>query len=78
MNYISIISLVLAVTGIILSVIALIKSRKGKSMPCQHTNIDCPCPKDCPRHGHCCLCVAHHKAAGTKLPVCLRGIEWQK
>ena len=30
MNYISIISLILAITGIVLSVIALIKSRKGK------------------------------------------------
>ena len=46
-------------------------------MPCPHNHIDCPCPKDCPRHGHCCACVAHHKAAGTKLPACLRGIEWE-
>ena len=30
MNWISIVSLVLAVTGIVISVIALIKSRKGK------------------------------------------------
>ena len=30
MNYITIIALVLSVTGIVLSVIALIKSRKGK------------------------------------------------
>ena len=44
-----------------------------------HVNyIDCPFPQDCPRHGHCCACVAHHKAAGTKLPACLRGIDWQK
>ena len=47
-------------------------------MSCPHNNIDCPCPKDCQRHGHCCACVAHHKAAGTKLPACLRGIDWQK
>ncbi len=47
-------------------------------MSCPHNNIDCPCTKDCPRHGHCCACVAHHKAAGTKLPACLRGIDWQK
>lgn len=51
---------------------------------CPHNNIDCPCPKDCPRHGHCCACVAHHKQMGTaspagkaKLPACLRGIEWE-
>ena len=37
-------------------------------MPCPHNNIDCPCPKDCPRHGHCCACVAHHKEHGKKLP----------
>lgn len=35
---------------------------------CPHNNIDCPCPKDCPRHGKCCACVAHHKEHGTKLP----------
>lgn len=22
--------------------------------------------KDCPRHGHCCACVAHHRAAISK------------
>ena len=54
-------------------------------MPCPHNHIDCPCPKDCPRHGHCCACVAHHKhaaevkAQGTaKLPACLRGFEWKQ
>ena len=48
-------------------------------MSCPHNNIDCPCTKEgCPRHGHCCACVAHHKEHGTKLPACLRGIEWQK
>jgi hypothetical protein len=46
---------------------------------CPHNAIDCPCTKEaCPRHGHCCACVLHHKAAGTKLPACLRRIEWQK
>ena len=40
---------------------------------CQHnSSIDCPCPKDCSRHGKCCICVAHHREHG-KLPVCLRG-----
>ena len=47
-------------------------------MPCPYNNIDCPCPKDCPRHGKCCECVALHKAHGTKLPACLRSIDWQK
>ena len=54
--------------------------RKGKAVgetePTE--SIDCPCPKDCPRHGICCACVAHHKEHGTKPPACLRGIEWEK
>lgn len=42
---------------------------------CPHnSNINCTCPKDCPRHGKCCLCVAHHREHG-KLPHCLRSIE---
>lgn len=40
---------------------------------CQHNRtIDCPCPKDCPRHGKCCVCVAHHREHGN-VPKCLRG-----
>lgn len=35
---------------------------------------ECTCPKECPRHGKCCACVAHHRAMG-KLPHCLRSIE---
>ena len=52
--------------------------KKGiTTMPCPYNNIECPCTKEgCPRHAHCCACVAHHKAHGTKLPACLRGIEW--
>lgn len=39
---------------------------------CEHNAaIECPCPKDCPRHGKCCLCVAHHRQMG-KLPNCLK------
>ena len=50
-----------------------------KRNTCPHNHIDCPCTKEgCPRHGHCCACVAHHKEHGTKLPACLRGIEWEK
>ena len=33
---------------------------------------ECPCEYiNCERHGICCLCVRHHKAAGDK-PACLR------
>ena len=40
---------------------------------CQHNpSIDCPCPKDCLRHGKCGICIAHHREHG-KLPACLRG-----
>jgi len=28
-----------------------------KSVCPHNTAIDCPCPKDCPRHGKCCVCV---------------------
>ena len=35
---------------------------------------DCTCPKECPRHGKCCACVAHHSKIG-KLPHCLREQE---
>lgn len=45
---------------------------------CPHNNIECPCPKDCPRHGKCCACVQHHRENGDKLPACLRGIEWKE
>lgn len=45
---------------------------------CPYNSVDCPCTKDCPRHGKCCECVKHHKVAGTKLPACLRGIDWQR
>lgn len=41
---------------------------------CQHNpSIDCPCPKNCPRHGKCSVCVAHHREHGN-LPLCLRGL----
>lgn len=46
-------------------------------MPCPRNHIDCPCTKDCPCHGKCCECVAHHKEHGKKLPACLMGIEWE-
>ena len=28
-------------------------------MACENTK-NCPCTYDCPRHGKCCECVAHH------------------
>jgi len=38
----------------------------------------CPCSKNCPRHGCCQECAAHHGAKG-KLPYCLRGrTRWEK
>lgn len=41
---------------------------------CEHNQaIDCPCPKECPRHGKCCQCVVHHRKQG-KLPACLRNL----
>ncbi len=41
---------------------------------CPHNpDIECPCPKDCPRHGKCCACVAHHCNMGN-LPRCLRDL----
>ena len=44
---------------------------QGKAV-CEHNpSINGPCPKECPRHGKCCLCVAHHREHG-KLPVCMR------
>ena len=57
----------------------IINELKTQTMPCPHNHIDCPCTKEgCPRHGKCCECVAHHKEHGTKLPACLRGIDWEK
>lgn len=45
---------------------------------CEHNpKIECPCPKECPRHGKCCECVAHHRQHG-KLPNCLRSLAVQQ
>ncbi len=53
--------------------------QEARRNACPHNAIDCPCTKEgCPRHGKCCECVAHHKAHATKLPACLRGIEWER
>lgn len=48
--------------------------KEGVKPVCEHSPaIDCPCPKDCPRHGKCCACVAHHREHGN-LPLCLRDL----
>ncbi len=48
------------------------KAENKQKPVCEHSPaIACPCPKDCPRHGKCCACVAHHRK-GHKLPACLR------
>ena len=34
---------------------------------------NCPCPRDCPRHGNCFECVANHRdKIKTTPPACLR------
>ncbi len=30
----------------------------------------CPCTYDCPRHGKCCACVAHHRDNNEGVPGC--------
>ena len=36
-------------------------------MACDN-NRPCPCTYDCPRHGKCCACVAHHRDHGEGVP----------
>lgn len=31
-------------------------------------NRPCPCTYDCPRHGKCCACVAHHRDHNEGVP----------
>ena len=41
-------------------------------MSCTH-NADaasCTCTYACPRHGHCCVCIAYHRDRG-QFPACL-------
>lgn len=47
--------------------------QKLKPLCIHNPSIECPCPKECPRHGKCCACVAHHREHG-KLPNCLRNL----
>ena len=36
---------------------------------------NCPCTRDCPRHGNCFACVANHRDNMHILPACLREKE---
>ena len=36
---------------------------------CDNTR-PCPCTYDCPRHGKCCACVAHHRDHNEGVPGC--------
>ena len=38
-------------------------------MSCDNT-VPCPCTYDCPRHGKCCACVAHHRDHDEGVPGC--------
>ena len=33
---------------------------------------NCPCPRECPRHGNCVACVANHRDVLHSLPNCLK------
>ena len=40
---------------------------------------NCPCTRDCPRHGNCFECVANHRDAVTSTPpACLRDLYQKK
>lgn len=41
----------------------------GGSMSCDNKR-PCPCTYDCPRHGKCCECVAHHRDHNEGVPGC--------
>ena len=38
-------------------------------MACDNTR-PCPCTAQCPRHGKCCECVAHHRDHNEGVPGC--------
>lgn len=35
----------------------------------------CPCTYNCPRHGKCCDCVAHHRDNNEGVPGCFFSLE---
>ncbi|MBQ1468503.1 MAG: hypothetical protein IIZ27_08510 [Solobacterium sp.] len=43
-----------------------------ENRPCSN-NHPCTCPNtNCPRHGRCCDCVAHHRDDVGNIPNCFR------
>ena len=42
----------------------------GKQMEKCVNKRACPCTYDCPRHGKCCECVAHHRDHDEGVPGC--------
>ncbi|MGE5707991.1 MAG: DUF6485 family protein [Bacteroidota bacterium] len=38
-------------------------------MECDREAKDCRCTYPCPRRGHCCACVRHHRDRG-EVPAC--------
>lgn len=47
----------------------------GKNMENCDNNRPCPCTYDCPRHGKCCACVAHHRDHNEGVPGCFFSTE---
>ena len=43
--------------------------RDGNMTMCDNKR-ECPCTYDCPRHGKCCACVAHHRDHNEGVPGC--------
>ena len=39
---------------------------------------DCPCTRDCPRHGDCRACVANHRYRVPGVPGCFFSEEGEK
>lgn len=39
---------------------------------------DCPCTRDCPRHGNCVACVANHRYKVPGVPGCFFTTEGEK
>ena len=42
---------------------------KNEHNICESTTRACPCTFDCPHHGKCCDCVAHHRDHNEGFPV---------
>lgn len=43
-------------------------------MNCRNVS-SCPCTYDCPNHGKCCDCVAHHRDHNEGVPGCFFSAE---